>query len=142
MADAPTILIADRNSHIRMFLMREMMSYGYRVKLAGTSESVLKIAAAPDNIDLLIIDPDLPGLDAGAFLATMREKHPALPIVLHTHRHKDDACILGGDEELTVVEKSGDSAERLQEAVVRLLQQSPSSNAKPSGLILHEKETV
>jgi DNA-binding NtrC family response regulator len=121
MTASTTILIADRNSHVRMFLMREMMSYGYCVKLAGTSESVLKIAADPDDIDLLVLDPDLPGLDMNAFLAAMRDIHPGLPILFHTHRHKDDADIWRQGTEITVIEKSGDSVERIKEAVVKLL---------------------
>lgn len=39
-----TILIADRNSNVREFLKREMMTEGYRVRLAKDSREVLKWA--------------------------------------------------------------------------------------------------
>ena len=142
MVDATTILIADRNSHVRMFLMREMMSYGYRVKVAGTGESVLKIAVAPDKIDLLILDPDLPGLDVGAFLATIRQKRPALPILLHTHRHEDEVYFKNGVKGFAVIEKSGDSVDRIREAVVKLLRPILTNNVTSAELPVQEGETA
>ena len=135
MAASTTILIADRNSHVRMFLMREMMSFGYCVKLAGTGENVMTMADAPGSVDLLILDPDLPGLDTLSFLSTMRAKHPALPILLHTYRHHDEASILGDGEGLTVIEKTGDSVERIKEAVVKLLQPSAERQGESDAVI-------
>ena len=64
MAASNSILIADRNSHVRTFLMRELMAEGYRVILAATAENVLKIVFTRDDIDLLVLDPHLPGVDA------------------------------------------------------------------------------
>ena len=51
-----TILIADRNSHVRMFLLRELMAEGYRVKMAATAENVLKMAYARDGNQDGVID--------------------------------------------------------------------------------------
>jgi DNA-binding NtrC family response regulator len=122
MAASATILIADRNSHVRMFLMREMMADGYRVKLAANGENVLKMTDVPGNIDLLIIDPDLPGLDAVSLLAALREKNPNLPILLHVHQHLDDEEIFLDEKAwFTIIEKAGDSVERIKEAVGQLL---------------------
>ena len=58
-----TILIADRNPHIREFLRREMMAEGYRARLAKNGREVLRLVYQRGPLDLLILDPDLP--DAG-----------------------------------------------------------------------------
>jgi CheY-like chemotaxis protein len=121
-AASNTILIADRNSHVRTFLMREMMACGYRIKLAATGENVIKIADAPDSIDLLILDPDLPGLEARSLLASLHEKNPSLPIVLHIHPRQDgDELFSGQSCWITIIEKAGDSVERIKEVVGILL---------------------
>lgn len=121
MNDLFTILIADRNSHVRMFLMRELMAEGYRVMLAATADHVLKMAFSRDDIDLLILDPDLPGDDQASILKTLTDRIPVLPIVLHTHRQLDDEALLGDQQWCTVIEKAGDSVEHIKAAVQRLL---------------------
>ena len=121
MNDIPTILIADRNSHVRMFLMRELMSEGYRVQLAATAENVLKIVYAQRQIDLLILDPDLPGIEPGALLEKLAGRIPALPVILHTHRPHDEALFTTSNPWATVIEKAGDSVERIKEIVGKLL---------------------
>ena len=119
-----TILIADRNSHVRMFLLRELMAEGYRVKMAATGENVLKMAYARDDIDLLILDPDLPGIELPAMLNTLADRIPVLPVVLHTHRRYDEALFFNEDPWVTIIEKDGDSVERIKAAVGRLLRSS------------------
>jgi DNA-binding NtrC family response regulator len=119
-----TILIADRNSHVRMFLLRELMAEGYRVKMAATAENVLKMAYARDGIDLLILDPDLPGIDLTAMLTTLADRIPVLPVVLHTHRGHDETLLRNDDHWIITIEKAGDSVERIKEAVGRLLRSS------------------
>jgi len=121
MNERHTILIADRNSHVRMFLMRELMAEGYRVQLAATAENVLKIVYAQRKIDLVILDPDLPGIEAGTLLEKLADRIPVLPLVLHTHRQPDEALFNTGNPWVTVVEKAGDSVERIKVIVGKLL---------------------
>ena len=135
-----TILIADRNSHVRMFLLRELMAEGYRVKMAATAENVLKMAYARDGIDLLILDPDLPGIDLAAMLSTLADRIPVLPVVLHTHRRHDEALLRNDDRWVTIIEKAGDSVERIKEAVGRLLRSSTVRIAAAAGHRCPEEE--
>jgi DNA-binding NtrC family response regulator len=121
MNEIPTILIADRNSHVRMFLMRELMAAGYRVQLAATAESVLKIVYAQRPINLLILDPDLPGIEPNTLLEKLADRIPALPVVLHTHRSHDEALFTTNNPWVTVIEKDGDSVVRIKEIVGKLL---------------------
>lgn len=126
-----TILIADRNSHVRMFLMREMMAEGYRVKLASNSEMVLKIAFTPRAVDLIIIDPDLPGMEASDLLNALDERIPALPIVLHINRRiLDDKFIMEKSPLCMAIEKEGDSVERIKAVVRKLLSTSGANPAE------------
>lgn len=121
MKDLFTILIADRNSHVRMFLMRELMAEGYRVMSAATADHVLKIAFSREDIDLLILDPHLPGADVSSILKTLKDRIPVLSLVLHTHRQLDDEALLGDEPWCTVIEKAGDSVEHIKAAVQKLL---------------------
>ena len=125
MAPCRSILIADRNPHVRTYLMREMMAAGYRVKQAATGESVLKIAHTPGDVDAVILDPDLPGVERYNLIQTLRDRVPRLPIVLHTHGRHEGAARLVEDRCFMVIEKAGDSIERIKEAVGMLL---PSCN--------------
>lgn len=121
MKESFTILIADRNSHVRMFLMRELMAEGYRVELAASGEDLLKMVFGRDDLDLLILDPDLPGVEAASILKDLIDRIPILPIVLHTHRRQDEALFFMDNSWFTVIEKAGDSVERIKEAVGALL---------------------
>lgn len=122
MKESFTILIADRNSRVRMFLMRELMAEGYRVELAASGEDLLKMVFGRDDLDLLILDPDLPGAEAASILKELIDRIPALPIVLHTHRRQDDEDLIFMENSwFTVIEKAGDSVERIKEAVGALL---------------------
>lgn len=116
-----TILIADRNSHVRMFLLRELMAEGYRVMLAATADNVLKMVFKRGDIDLLILDPDLPGSEASSLLQALTDRIPVLPVVLHTHRQIDDEKLLPDEPWCAVIEKAGDSVEHIKEAVETLL---------------------
>ncbi len=50
------ILIADRNSHVREFIRREMLAEGYSVQLAENGREVLKWAYHRESADLLILE--------------------------------------------------------------------------------------
>ncbi len=111
-----TILIADRNPHVRMFLQREMTAAGYRVRLADTGREVLKRAFQGEPLDLIILDPDLPDADEAHVLEHLLDRIPVLPVVVHTYAleygdvSKDRDCLF-------FVEKRGSSVERLKQVV-------------------------
>ena len=84
MKEGFTILIADRNPHVRDFLRREMVSEGYRVRLARNGQEVLKSVLDDEPPDLLILDLDLPDVSDMTLLQRVQERIPTLPIVIHT----------------------------------------------------------
>lgn len=131
-----TILIADRNSHVREFLKREMTAAGYRVRLADKGTDVVKWVYHPDAVDLLILDPDLPGMDDAAAMKKIHNRIPSLPVVFHTfpsdyeiHKHLVSSAAF--------VEKRGNSVENLMQVVSRLLHDAD-FNSTPAA---NEKDT-
>ena len=96
------------------------MAEGYRVGLAKNVQEVLKKIYQPETLDLLILDPDLPGTDKLSLLKELQDRIPALPVVVHTYLtdYTDHTNILSG---LAFVEKSGSSIEGLKKMVYEIL---------------------
>jgi DNA-binding NtrC family response regulator len=114
------ILVADRNQRVREFLKRELMAEGYRVRLAKNVQEVLKKVYHPETLDLLILDPDLPGTDKLALLKKLQNRIPALPVVVHTYL-TDYNDYTNELSKLAFVEKSGSSVESLKKMVHEIL---------------------
>jgi DNA-binding NtrC family response regulator len=115
------ILIADRNQHVRKFLKRELMAEGYRVGLAKNVQEVLKKVYHSENLDLLILDPDLPGAEILSLFKKLQDRIPVLPVVVHTYL-KDYTNHTDILSEVAFVEKSGSSIESLKKMVCEILQ--------------------
>ena len=84
MADQFTILIADRNPHVREFLRRELISAGYRVQLAKDGREVLRMTRADDPPELLILDLDMPYVSGMTILDELQKQKSPLPVLIHT----------------------------------------------------------
>lgn len=132
MPDPFTILIADRNPHIREFLRREMTAEGYRVRLAENGREVLKWSYDPAPIHVLILDPDLPDVDAASLISRLADRIPALPMVIHTFL-QDLLRFPQVAGDVIYVEKGASSIDNLKEAVGRLVKKS-----KPKDRMNHE----
>jgi DNA-binding NtrC family response regulator len=115
-----TILIADRNSHVRKFLQREMTASGYRVKLADNARQVIKWAFDREPLDLVILDPDLPDADESDMLHQLFNRVPPLPVVIHTYA-SEYGDVSKDMEGIYLVEKKGSSIERLKQVVNEIL---------------------
>jgi len=124
-----TLLIADRNPHVRMFLQREMTAAGYRVRLADNGHEVLKWAFQGEPLDLIILDPDLPDADEAHVFEHLLGRIPVLPVVVHTYpsEYRNDSK---GMNDVIFVEKRGSSVERLKQVVRETLIDSHSRRQK------------
>jgi len=116
----PTIiLIADRNPYVRKFMQREMTHAGYEVLLAESGRQLLFWVERHKTLDLVILDSDLPDMDAAALIAALRLRTPDLPVVVHCH--------LGDQTEKIrfngtwFVQKGGNSVERIIQMVEKIL---------------------
>ena len=115
-----TILIADKNRHVREFLKREMIAEGYKVRLAKSGREVLEWAYYNEPLDLLILDPDLPDASEIAIIEKLQNRIPTLPVVLHAYRSdyvNNPSCL----SMAAFVEKNGSSIEELKKAVSEIL---------------------
>ncbi len=115
-----TILISDRNRNVREFLKREMLAEGYRVRLAKSGREVLEWAYHHESIDLVILDLDLPDASEMAILGKLEDRIPTLPVVIHTFLSDYDnhPAVLNA---AALVEKEGNSVERLKKVVAEIL---------------------
>ena len=86
MADQFTILIADRNPHVREFLRRELMAEGYRVQVARNGREVLRMTDVDDPPELLILDLDMPYVSGLTILEELENRKSPLPVMIHTFR--------------------------------------------------------
>ncbi|MDY6792612.1 MAG: response regulator [Thermodesulfobacteriota bacterium] len=114
------ILIADRNSHVRELLRRELTLEGYQVQLAKTGQEIIQYTLGQEPLDLLIVDPDLPDTDNLLLVKTLREHFPALTVVVHSFLSEKgiQQDILNT---VTFVEKRGSSIDRIKKTVAKVL---------------------
>jgi DNA-binding NtrC family response regulator len=119
--DVFTIVIADRNPHVRSFLQREMSREGYRIRLAESARALLQWAFNHESVDLIILDPDLPDAVDANLLQALKKRVPAVPVVIHTHYAH---TLPEKGEPFILVEKGGSSVERLKQIAETLLRKS------------------
>ncbi len=115
-----TILVADRNSHVRGFLKRELMAEGYDIRLAKCGDEVLEWAYRPQPLDLIILDLDLPDIDEQLLFSRLQDRIPVLPIVIHSFQ-SDRANSFVNYDYAVFVEKRGNSIEKLKKVVNDIL---------------------
>jgi len=82
--DSFTILIADRNPRVRDFLCRELISEGYRTKIAKDGREVLELSDGDECCELIILDLDMPHVSGLSVLETIQKRRPSLPVIIHT----------------------------------------------------------
>jgi len=116
-----TIIIADRNGHIRNFMERELLGEGYRVKVAKDASEVHFVINSKKSSDLLIIDLDMPHGDGLSLLEWLNYQKPALPVIIHTF-HSDYKNYQAVSNVAAFVEKTGDNIDVLKDVVARVLQ--------------------
>jgi DNA-binding NtrC family response regulator len=116
-----TILIADRNSHVREFIKREMTKEGFRVLLAETGKDVIEMVNQCIPLDLVLLDPDLPDMEETVLLKKIEDRFPRLPVVIHAFDSEETNYFLYL-KQAAFVEKAGRSIEILKQVVIEILE--------------------
>jgi DNA-binding NtrC family response regulator len=111
------ILIADRNPNVRDFLKRELSACGYHVRLAENEKQLLKLIFSGNRTDLLVLDPDIPGVEIIEIFRKIVDRVPQLPIVIFYPPGNDNISDFTPGN-VFLVEKNGHSIEILK-AVIR-----------------------
>jgi DNA-binding NtrC family response regulator len=120
MSNQFTLLIADRNRHVRDFLRREFMADGYAVELAGDHRELLSFIEASEPPDLLIVDLEMPCSEGPEAIELLLARNPLVPVVVHTFLTEEAAQEMCG-RAAAFLEKRGNNIDHLKETVLRVL---------------------
>lgn len=95
----PTVLVVDDCDIIRASVSKILRDAGYLVIQASDGEVGLgKLGENPDQIDLIILDVNMPRLDGFGFCVKLNEQHPSLqhtPIIFLTSEESFALEMLG-----------------------------------------------
>ncbi|MGH2455579.1 MAG: response regulator transcription factor [Candidatus Limnocylindria bacterium] len=98
------ILLVEDEPRIVRFLERGLGAHGHQVLSANAGEDGLELAAAED-VDLVILDIGLPGIDGHRVLGRLRQRRTDLPVLMLTARDELEAKVraldAGADDYLT-----------------------------------------
>jgi DNA-binding response OmpR family regulator len=119
MPDGFTVLITDRNRHVRNFLRRELIAEGYQVEVAADGRDLLRKVSIADPPDLLILD--IPYSGGPAILERLRRVNSGLPVIIHAFA-TEDASHPAVQRAAAFVEKMGNT-DRLKAAVFEILRE-------------------
>jgi DNA-binding response OmpR family regulator len=114
-----TILITDRNRHVREFLRRELTAEGYTVRVARDGREVLMVIDQEISPDLLILDLEIPYAGGLALLERLQNRENPVPVVVHTFL-AEDGNHMNARHAAVFVEKSGNT-DKLKTAVAEVL---------------------
>ncbi len=80
-----TILVADDEDSLLKLAQMFFTQHGYHVLIGCGGDDALRVAEEyPGNIDLLLTDVRMPGMDGPTLLQTLRVVHPGLKVVYMT----------------------------------------------------------
>jgi CheY-like chemotaxis protein len=87
-----TVILTNRNRHIRELLAREFSREGFCVKSCGLGHEAASLAASGG--DLLVVDSELPDMDPLSVIRQARRGRPVLPVAVHAHGAEEaTACL-------------------------------------------------
>jgi PAS domain S-box-containing protein len=80
----PRILLVDDENVIREVLTRELTDRGYHVILAESGAGALALLDEGEQVDMLVTDLSMPGMDGVTLIGAVQQRHPLLPAILLT----------------------------------------------------------
>jgi PAS domain S-box-containing protein len=95
-----SILVVDDEESVRLIMRSTLESFGFRaVGAADGAEAVALFRSAPALFDMALVDMQMPGLDGGKTILSLRHMRPDLPIVaasgLATSQNREEAAANG-----------------------------------------------
>ncbi len=100
-----TVILAERNRHVRDLLAREFTQAGFSVKSCGFGREAVSLAR--EGGDVLVVDGELPDMDPAGIVRQVRCVRPGLPVAVHAHEPEEAGKCLS-EALVFFVEKSGD----------------------------------
>lgn len=130
-----TVLVVEDDKAIRRGLVDALAFAGFTAVEAADGPSGLTTAIAGE-LDLVLLDVLLPGLDGFAVLERLREVRPALPVIVLTARGQEEDRVrglrLGADDYVC----KPFSAKELLARVEAVLRRSPGRTAPVAAVVL------
>lgn len=77
-----TVLVIEDNDALRKLIARVLRGEGYRAVETGDGVHGLEIALRETEIDLVLLDRQLPGISGDTVTAAIREFRPELPVLV------------------------------------------------------------
>jgi PAS domain S-box-containing protein len=95
-----SILVVDDEESVRLIMRSTLESFGFRaVGAADGAEAVALFRSAPALFNMAVVDMQMPGLDGGKTILSLRHMRPDLPIVaasgLATSQNREQAAANG-----------------------------------------------
>ncbi len=78
------VLVVDDEEGIRLLYKEELEEEGYEVELAASGEEALERLEKEDDIDLVLLDIKMQGMDGVEVLRKIKERWKDLPVILCT----------------------------------------------------------
>lgn len=130
MPDGFTVLITDRNRHVRNFLRRELLTEGYQVEVAADGRDLLRRISTANPPDLLILDLEIPYSGGPAILERLRRANSKLPVIIHAFA-TEDASHPAVERTAAFVEKMANPG-RLKATVLEVLRECYPNRYSPN----------
>jgi two-component system cell cycle sensor histidine kinase/response regulator CckA len=86
-----TILLVEDEDAVRLFGARALRNKGYRVIEARSGENALDVLHGEDDIDVLITDVVMPGMDGATLARLVRVERPSIQVILMSGYSEDVA---------------------------------------------------
>ncbi len=97
-ADADRILLVDDEASVRDLVGRMLERLGYTVLAAASGPEALELfAERPGDVDLVLLDLTMPGMNGLETLEVLRRVDPEIPVVLSSGYGEEDLGIRYGD---------------------------------------------
>ena len=89
--DAPCVLVVEAAPALRDLYRSELEASGYPVVTAGSGEEALAWLETAEAPGAMVLDIQLGGMDGIQLMRRALQRHPRLPVLLHTtHTHYKD----------------------------------------------------
>ena len=92
------LLVVEDDSRIMSFLVKGLRAEGYATEQAADGAQAIDVAAAlGDELDLVLLDLGLPGIDGRSVLRALRTSRPQLPVIVLTAKDQVTDKVWGLD---------------------------------------------
>ena len=98
------VFVVDDDPFVRKMLQRVLEQAGFQVFTAGNGlDALLDFLARPSEVDLLVTDVKMPGIDGTTLAALMLSRNPELPVLFISGTY--DTCPMRGDKPFPFLSK-------------------------------------